>query len=105
MASKTIDERLIPQVQYVIPTTGAIVNVNSNGHVKLVIDPAAPLLSLTIAFPENPQTGDLIEVGFSQAITTLEFTGGTIVGALTNANTGTKGSWVYNASAGKWNPI
>lgn len=105
MPTKTMDERTIPTVQYVAPTTGATVNVTSHGHVRLIIDPADSILALTVAFPGSPQNGDIIEASFSQTITTLTMNGGTLLSALTTTLAGSKGTWIYSSTSSKWHLI
>lgn len=102
MATKTIDERLIPAVQYTTPTTGSTVTVNSSGHVRLLINPAGSLLALTITLPSGPSDGDRVDIGSTQAVTTLTMNGGTIVGPLSTMAIATFASYVYSATAASW---
>lgn len=99
---KSIDERLIPQVQYSAPTTGATVTVNGNGNIKLLINPAGSLLALTIAFPASPQDGDVLQLGSTQAVTTVTMSGGTIVGGLTSFVIGSSATYCYSTTAAEW---
>lgn len=106
MASfQEINERLIPIKQYITPTTGSTVNVNTNGYVRLIVDPAGSLVALTIAFPGSPQDGDTVQASFSQTITTLTMNGGTILSSLTTTLAGSKGTWVYDSTSTKWHLI
>lgn len=102
MSFLTVNERLIPQVQYAAPTVGQTVTVNSNGHVQLLINPAGTLATLTITFPGTPSDGDRIEMGCSQIVTTLTMNGGTIVGSLAALAVGGGGTWIYSATAASW---
>ena len=102
MATKSIDERLIPIVQYATPTTGSTVTVGTTGYIQLVINPAGSLLALTVALPGSPQNGDVLELCSSQAITTLTMSGGTVIGALTTMAIGTFASYIFNSTAGQW---
>lgn len=102
MSTQTLDSRLVPTVQYVTPSTGDTVTVNSTGHVRLLINPSGSLLTLTVALPGSPSDGDLIQIGSSQIITTLTMSGGTIIGALTALAVATFASYIFNSTAGKW---
>lgn len=102
MATSTLDIRLIPTQQYVAPTTGQTITVNTNGYVQLRINPAGTLLALTITLPGSPSDGDTVEVASSQAVTTLTMSGGTIVGPLTTMAVGTFAVYQYVASASSW---
>lgn len=64
------------------PTTGGTVSV-VNGHYN-VVNPATPLLNLTITFPSSPANNSSVEIKFTQSITTVSYTGGTVVGAPTS---------------------
>lgn len=105
MAYSEINERLVPIPQEVAPITGSTVNVNTNGNVVLLINPAGSLLALTIAFPASPTTGDRIEVSSSQAVTTVTMNGGTIIGAIASFVIGSKATYVYGGSAASWFPL
>lgn len=98
----TISDRLVPAVQYAAPTTGSTVTINSNGNVKLLLNPAGSLLALTIAFPASPSDGDMVTIGSTQAITTVTMSGGTIVAPLTTAVIGTSATFIYSATASSW---
>lgn len=102
MASKSIDERLIPIKQYATPTTGATVTVNPNGYVVLILNPAGSLLALTITLSASPSDGDRVGISCSQAVTTVTMNGGTIIGALTTASIATFATYVYNSDSTSW---
>lgn len=96
------DRRLIPQKQYVTPTTGSTVSVNTNGRVILFINPAGTLLALTVALPSSPTDQDSVKVFSSQAITTLTMSNGTIVGPLTTMAIGTFAEYTYFSDTSSW---
>lgn len=102
MASITISDRLVPIKQYVTPTTGSTVTVNSTGFIKLKINPAGTLLALTIALPGSPTDGDVVNVSSTQAITTLTMSGGTIVGPLTTMAIGSFAEYEYVSDSSSW---
>lgn len=102
MATKSIEERLIPAIQYETPTTGATVTVSATGHIKLIIDPAGTLATLTVTLPGTPQNNDMVQLGSSQIVTALTMNGGTVVGALTTLAVGGFATYVYSSTAVKW---
>lgn len=102
MSSSTMNDRLIPQVQYAAPTVGQTVTINSNGHVQLLVNPAGTLATLTITFPSTPSDGDMIEMGCSQIVTALTMNGGTIIGSLAALAVGGGGTWIFSATASSW---
>jgi hypothetical protein len=102
MASKTIDERLIPITQDSAPTTGSTVTVNSNGYVVLFLRPAGTIATLTVTLPGSPSDGDRISISSSQIITALTMNGGTIVNALTTLALGGFAEYTYNSAGSNW---
>lgn len=102
MATQTIDQRLIPVKQYVTPTTGSTVSVNSNGYVSLFLNPSGSLLALTVALPSSPQDQDCVAIHSSQAITTLTMSNGTIRNPLTSAVIGTFAAYRYYSDTTSW---
>lgn len=102
MDTSTISKRLIPQIQYVTPTTGSTVTANTNGFTKLLINPAGSLLALTITMPSSPSDGDTLQLGSSQIVTTLTMNGGTIIGALTALAVAAFASYTYSSNTTSW---
>lgn len=102
MSTQTIDQRLIPTKQYATPTTGSTVNINTNGYVRLRLNPAGSLLALTLALPSSPSDGDTVEIASTQAVTTLTMSGGTIIGALTTLVVGTFAVYEFNSDSSQW---
>ncbi|QEL19334.1 hypothetical protein [Limnoglobus roseus] len=88
--------------QLVTPTNGSTVNVTRSNYTTLLVNPAGPLLSLTINMPSSPQDGDRVSISSGQAITTVNQTGGTILSALTTMLLGGFATHVFNAAANKW---
>lgn len=100
--TSTLSVRLIPQTQYATPTTGTTINVNTNGFVRLLINPVGTLLALTVTLPASPQDGDLVNLASTQAVTGLTMNGGTIIGALTTLAIGTFATYTYSSSSSEW---
>lgn len=65
------------------PSTGGTVNVNNN--YENIIKPSGALATLTINLPSSPADGDTVNLTFTQAVTAITYTGGTVVGAPTSA--------------------
>lgn len=99
---QTVNSRSVPVTQYVTPTTGSTVNVNSTGNITLLINPAGTLVSLTIAFPSGPSSDDVVTIASTQAITGLTMSNGTVVGALTTMAIGTFAKYQFNSTAAEW---
>ena len=74
--------RVRPYVQRISPLTGATVVVPGADAIILVT-PAGTIAALTIQMPPqaNLLDGNTVELGSSQIITALTFTGGTVLGA------------------------
>lgn len=87
------------------PTTGStvavIVPVPGAVHV-VVLSPAAALLTLAISLPTSPRDGQRLEIVTSQAVTTLSFTGGTLLGAVASLVAGSPVAYGYRASNSTW---
>lgn len=101
-SSSTLDPRLVPQTQYVTPTTGSTITVNANGNVMLFVNPAGTLATLTITLPSTPSDGDKVDLGSSQIVTGLTMNGGTIIGALSTMAVATFASYTYSSGSSSW---
>lgn len=100
--NSTLNNRLIPTVQYAAPTTGQTITASSSANVFLMINPAGTLLALTLALPASPSDGDKLTFGSSQAVTGFTMSGGTIIGPLTTMAVATFASYVFSATSGSW---
>lgn len=100
--TSTIDQRLIPAVQYATPTTGQTVSANGSGNVTLLINPAGSLLALILALNASSSDGDVLCFGSSQAVTTFTMSGGTVIGALSTLAIAAFGRYMYSATANQW---
>lgn len=88
-------------IQYATPTTGQTVTI-TGGVGVLLINPAGTLVALTVALPSSPADGQSIEIGSSQAITTLTVSNGTIIGTLTTLALGGYAKFRWSATASLW---
>lgn len=98
----TMDARTVPTIQYATPTTGSTVTVGSTGSTRLLLNPAGSLVALTIAFPSTPSDGDIVQMGSSQAITTVTMSNGTVIGPLTTMAIGTFATYLYSSTTSSW---
>lgn len=98
----TMDTRTVPTIQYATPTTGQTVTIGSTGSTRLIINPAGSLVALTIALPSTPTDGDIVQMGSSQAITTVTMSNGTTIGPLTTMAIGGFATYIYNATTTSW---
>lgn len=84
---------------YATPTTGSTFTTTQTTN---IIDPAGTLLALTIALPSSPVDGQLAYYSFSQIITNLSFSGGTLANNVTTASAGSFLHLQYGSTASKW---
>lgn len=82
------------------PTTGQTVTLANNQF--NVINPAGTIAALTITFPASPQDNDHVRIKFTQAVTTITWTGGTPPAAPTTAAVGTYLELTYDAASTTW---
>ena len=82
------------------PATGNTVNVIKNSY--NIINPSGTLVALTINMAVSPNNNDLMYIKFTQAITTLSFTGGTVQSALNTIALGGLMVLVYDSGTSIW---
>lgn len=98
---KSVRETRTPQRS--VPADGATVTAtNLNGYNKLIIAPAANLSALTLALPTTPINGEILEVIFTKAVTTLTVTNGTIVGISAGVSAGYSRKLTYSSADTAW---
>ena len=84
---------------YSTPTTGNTITATVNN--QNIINPAGTLANLTIALPGSPADNDRVYLKFTQIITTLSFSGGTVVGFPT-VTAGLNTFITYNSGTSTW---
>ena len=92
-------------VSRVSPTSGATVTIaNKYGINKRLIAPAGTLATLTLALPTPPINGEILQLSFTQQITTLTVSNGTIQGLPTAGTVaaGFGGTWQYSLADTLW---
>ena len=63
-----------------VPTVGQTVTIaNQDGDIRLIINPAGTLATLTVTMPSAPRDGQVVEICSSKIVTLLTMTGGTIL--------------------------
>jgi|GEM_PF-4043713 len=67
-----------------------------------IIDPAGTLATLTITLPASPSNNQQVSFSFSQTITALTVTGGTLANSITTVSAGGIIRLVFNTAAAKW---
>ncbi len=83
------------------PTTGGTVNLNNKQY--NIINPAGAILAVTLNLPSSPLDGDVVYIKFTQNVTTVSFTGGTVQSGITSAAAGTTVlPLVYDSGTNKW---
>lgn len=82
------------------PITGATVNVLNNRY--NIINPSGALLALTINLPSIAVNGDVIQIKYTQPVSTVTYTGGTVVGAISSVAVGQLIVLVYNSATSSW---
>lgn len=80
-------------------TGGTITLINNNWN---IVAPTGPLVALTITLPSSPSDGDRVAIKFTQAITTVTYTGGTVVDGLTSPAASNLSQLVYKSSTSSW---
>lgn len=93
-------EGIIGPYLYFNPSTGNTINLIRGYN---MIDPTpGAILSLTVGLPPSPVDGQVVEEKFSQAVTTLTYTGGTVKGSPTTIPQFQYIKLVYNLSGNFW---
>lgn len=89
-------------IAYFTPVTTNTITLTNNAY--NIIDPAGTIALLTINLPSSPSDGDFVEIKFTQIITAITFTNGTLGGAetLTAAAISDYRKYVYRTASSKW---
>jgi hypothetical protein len=83
-----------------IPLTGDTIDVQSNKY--NIINPAAPLAALTLNMPTAPINNDCVYIKFTQAITAVTYSNGTIVGGVSSPTAAQLEMLVYDSDSDSW---
>jgi hypothetical protein len=82
------------------PTTGgtvALVNNQTN-----IINPSGSLLALTVTLPSSPTNNDEVRIKFTQSVTTVTYSGGTVVDGITSPIAGGYVVLTYDSGTTSW---
>jgi hypothetical protein len=82
------------------PTTGN--TIATNIYTDYIINPAGTIAALTITLPSSPANNDKVYFTFTQAVTTITYSGGTAIGVPTSATAGQQFYLVYDLTTNTW---
>lgn len=82
------------------PTTGSTINLVNNR--MNIINPSGTLIALTLNFPASPSNNDFVEIKFTQAVGTVTYSGGTILGGITATSIGSYIKFTYDSGTSTW---
>jgi hypothetical protein len=82
------------------PTTGGTVTLTNNQY--NIINPAGALLALTVTLPSSPTNNDCVFIKFTQNVTTVTYSGGTVVDGITAPTAGGLIVLVYDSGTTSW---
>ena len=90
----------IGNLGYVAPTTGTGINLGKNG--TTIINPAGALAALDLVLPSSPADGDFVRYTLTESVSSLTYSGGTIVKPPTIITGRTEISHAYRAATASW---
>lgn len=82
------------------PTTGGTVTLVNNKY--NIINPAGTLATLTVALPSSPANNNIVYIKYTQAVTSVTYSGGTVVGSTGAAVVGGLVVLTYDAVTTSW---
>lgn len=82
------------------PTTGSTVTLTNNQY--NIINPAGALLALTVTLPSSPANNDCVFIKFTQNVTTVTYSGGTVVDGITAPTAGGLTVLTYDSGTTSW---
>jgi hypothetical protein len=68
------------------PMTGATITLLNNQ--RNIVNPSGAIAALTITLPASPANNDVVFVKFTQAVTTVTYSGGTVVDGIVSPSAG-----------------
>ena len=101
-ASNNLTWQKVPNLPHTIftPTTGATITAIDNQ--MNIVNPAAPILALTINLPATPADNDRVEIKFDQAVSNVTYGGGTVLGGLVSPIIGSVEILTYDSGTSTW---
>lgn len=82
------------------PTTGSTVSLVNNQY--NIINPAGAILALTVTLPSSPANKDFVRIKFTQAVTTVTYSGGTVADGITSPIAGGYVIFTYDSGTTTW---
>lgn len=82
------------------PATGGTVTLVT-GQIN-IINPAGTIATLTLTLPSSPANNDIVSLTFTQAVTAITYSGGTVVGSPTTASLGGQWYLTYDSGTTTW---
>lgn len=82
------------------PTTGGTVTLVNNQY--NIINPAGALVALTVTLPASPANNDFVNIKFTQAVTTVTYSGGTVADGITSPIAGGYVIFTYDSGTTTW---
>ncbi len=82
------------------PTTGSTVILVNNQ--RNIINPSNGLATLILTMPSSPVQNDVVDLKFTQPVTTLIYSGGTVVTGPSSATSGQGVSLTYDSNTSSW---
>lgn len=82
------------------PTTGGTVSLVNNQ--TNVINPSGSLVTLTVNLPSSPANDDRVVIKYTQAITTVTYSNGTVIDGITAPTAGGLVVLVYDSGTTSW---
>lgn len=82
------------------PTTGQTITLVNNQY--NIVNPAGAILALTVTLPATPASNDFVYIKYAQAVTTVTYTGGTVVDGIISPAAGGLVVLQYDLGTTSW---
>lgn len=82
------------------PSTGQTVTLVKTQ--RNIVNPIGTIAALTLVLPSSPSNNDEVQVKFTQAVTAITYSGGTVVGGSSGATAGYLLTLTYDSSTTSW---
>jgi len=82
------------------PTTGGTITLINNQY--NIVNPAGALVSLTVNLPSSPANNDCVFIKYTQAVTTVTYSGGTVIDGIVSPAAGGLVVLTYDSLSSSW---
>lgn len=82
------------------PATGGTVTLINNQY--NIVNPAGTLVALTVTLPSSPSNNDCVFIKYTQSVTTVTYSGGTVVDGITAPTAGGLVVLTYDSGTTSW---